>query len=548
VSADAEFNLATIASAIADAVPEREFFVHGSIRMTYAQFIDRARRCARVLHDAGLGCHTERSGLASHESGQDHLALYLHNGREFLEANVGAYAARVAPFNVNYRYVDTELVELLGGLDAAGVVFHSTFAPTLARVRDRLPALRVLLQVDDGSGHPLLPGAEWFEQALAAASPEPLPVTPSPDDLYVLCTGGTTGRPKGVLWRQADIWVAALGGSDPRSGAEFTSLTEVVAQAAGRPPSATMVIAPFMHGSGQWSALASLTHGLTVVLPTDTTRLDPADVLATCERERVTRMMVVGDAFVRPLLDELERRPYELSALRSLTNGGAGLSVAARARLRAALPGVAMADGLGSSETGTTAMAVGGDDEPGVFTPAPTARVLAADRSRLLSPGEDESGWTANLGRIPLGYYGDAAKTAATFPVVDGVRYVVPGDRARLRGDGRLELLGRDSVTINSGGEKIFAEEVEQALLHHPGVQDVVVCGRPSARWGSEVAAVVARQPGATVDVAELLAEAARHLARYKLPKVVVFRDVIERSPSGKADYRWARRQLEEVP
>jgi len=548
VSAGTELNLAAIAEAVAAAVPDRELFVHGDVRMTYAQYMDRAGRCGRVLHDAGLGCHAERSELAPHESGQDHLALYLHNGHEFLEANLGAYAARVAPFNVNYRYVDEELLALLDDLDAVGVVFHSAFAPTLARVRDQLPTLRVLLQVDDGSGHPLLPGAVWYEEALAVASPEPLPVEPSPDDLYILCTGGTTGRPKGVLWRQADIWVAALGGTTSASGTEFESLAEVAAHAAERPAIPTIVIAPFMHGAGQWSSLAALTHGHTVVLPREARHLDPADVLDTCERERVARMMVVGDAFARPLLDEYERRPRDLSALRFLINGGAGLSVSSRERLRAAWPWLLMADGLGSSETGTTAMAVGGDGEPGVFTPAPTARVLAADRSRLLAPGEDEVGWTANLGRIPLGYYRDEAKTAATFPVVDGVRYVVPGDRARYRADGHLELLGRDSVTINSGGEKIFAEEVEQALLQHPAVQDAVVCGRPSERWGSEVAAVVSLRDGAAADEADLLAEAGRHLARYKLPKVVVFRDVVERSPSGKADYRWARQQVEAAP
>lgn len=542
-----EFNLASIAEAVAAAVPDREFFVHGDVRLTYAEFMDRARRCARVLHDAGLGCRTERLGLAGHQSGQDHLALYLHNGREFLEANVGAYAARVAAFNVNYRYVDEELVGLLGDLDTVAVVFHGTFAPRLARVRDQLPHLRLLLQVDDGSGQPLLPGAVWYEQALAQASAEPLDEVPSPDDLYILCTGGTTGRPKGVLWRQADIWVAALGGTRPADGTEFDSLAEVASHAAAHPAAPTIVIAPFMHGAGQWSALASLTHGNTVVLPDEVTRLSPADILDVCEREKVARMMVVGDAFVRPLLDEYEQHPRDLTALRFLINGGAGLSRASWDRLRANWPWVVMADGLGSSETGTTAMASVADHDPGVFTPAPTARVLSDDRSRVLAPGADESGWTANLGRIPLGYYRDEAKTAATFPVVDGVRYVVPGDRARYRPDGRIELQGRDSVTINSGGEKIFAEEVEQALLQHPAVQDVVVCGRPSERWGSEVAAVVSLRTGEQADVEGLLTEAARHLARYKLPKVIVFRDVVERSPSGKADYRWARQQVEEA-
>lgn len=538
-----DFNLAEIAQAVADAVPDREYLVHGESRVTYAQFMDRARRCAWVLHNAGLGFHSERSGLAGHESGQDHLALYLHNGREFLEANIGAYAARVAPFNVNYRYVDEELVSLLDDLDAVGVVFHSSFAPTIAGLR--LPKVRLLLQVDDGSGHGLLPGAVWYEDALATASNERLPVQPSPDDLYILCTGGTTGQPKGVLWRQADIWVAALGGANSPSGGEYKSLVEIAAGAASRRGLPTIVIAPLMHGAGQWSALSALSRGNTIVLPREVTHLDAADVLSTCERERVVQMMVVGDAFTRPLLDEYQRCPYDLSSLRVLVNGGAGLSVSSRERIKTAWPSAMLMDGLGSSETGTTAVSINDDAEPGVFALGPTARLLAANRSRVLSPTEDELGWTANFGRIPLGYYRDEKKTAETFPVIEGVRYVVPGDRVRFRKDGRVELQGRDSVTINSGGEKIFAEEVEQALMKHPEVHDVVVCSRPSPRWGSEVAAVVSLRANALVDEDELLAEAARHIARYKLPKVIVFRKEIKRSPAGKADYRWARQEVE---
>ena len=537
-----DFNLADIAQAVADAVPDREYIVHGETRITYAQFMDRARQCAWVLHNAGLGCRTERSGLGGHESGQDHLALYLHNGREFLEANIGAYAARVAPFNVNYRYVDEELVALLDDLDAVGVVFHSSFAPILARLS--LPKVRLWLQVDDGSGQPLLPGAVWYEDALALASTERLPVEPSPDDLYILCTGGTTGKPKGVLWRQADIWVAALGGLNAPSGGEYGSLNQIATEAASRRGLPTIVIAPLMHGAGQWSALASLSRGNTIVLPREVTRLDAADVLSTCEQERVVQMMVVGDAFTRPLLDEYERQPYDLSSLKVVVNGGAGLSVASRERLKSAWPSAMLMDGLGSSETGTTAVSLSDNIEPGVFTLAPSARILNTDRTRVLSHGEEELGWSANFGPIPLGYYRDEIKTEQTFPVIEGVRYVVPGDRVRYREDGRVELHGRDSATINSGGEKIFAEEVEQALMQHPAVRDVLVCARPSQRWGSEVAAVVSLRANMAADVEALLAVAAQHIARYKLPKIIIFRDEIRRSPAGKADYRWAQQEV----
>jgi acyl-CoA synthetase (AMP-forming)/AMP-acid ligase II len=547
-----DLDLSTVIGAVADALPERECFVHGSTRLTYAEFVARANQLAHVLHDHGLGCRHERGGLAGHESGQDHLALYLHNSAEFLEANVGAFTARVAPFNVNYRYVAAELVALLIEQRARAVVFHSTFAPTVDAIRADLPDVVVWLQVADRSGHELVPGAQWWHEALDARPPTPPPVAPSPDDLYILCTGGTTGSPKGVLWRQADIFVAALGGVSTRTRQPFASLAEAVGDAVERGGRRNMPTAPFMHGAAQWTALTALTHGHTVVVPTDVTRLDPADVWATVEREGVTLLQLVGDTFARPLLDELDSRPYDLSTLKVVANGGAILSARAKARFLAARPGLLVADGLGSSEAGPVANRVddargrpgaGGAGPTGVFSLGPGGRILAPDLDRVLPPGDPTVGWLATTGRIPLGYLGDPDRTARTFPVVDGVRFAVPGDRARHRGDGTVELLGRDSVTINTGGEKVYAEEVEQALLRHPAVHDAVVCGRPSDRWGHEVVAVVALRPEATATPDELRAFAGEHLARYKLPRAIVFRDAVQRSPAGKADYAWARAQ-----
>jgi acyl-CoA synthetase (AMP-forming)/AMP-acid ligase II len=301
---------------------------------------------------------------------------------------------------------------------------------------------------------------------------------------------------------------------------------------------------PFMHGAAHWLAFNALCGGNTVVMPHNTASLDAADVWATVETEKVNILLIVGDAFGRPLLDELGRGSYDLSSLILLVSGGAALSAPVKSTFLEALPAMAIMDGLGSSETGQQASQItgaGGAVSTGTFTPGRGMAIVSEDLSRVLAPGDDELGWLAQTGRVPLGYLGDEAKTEKTFPVIDGVRYSVPGDRARYDADGLLELHGRDSVTINSGGEKIFAEEVEAALAHHPAVYDVVVTGRPSERWGNEVVAVVQRREGFEVSVADLLEECERHVARYKVPKDVVFVDRVLRSPAGKADYRWAR-------
>nr|WP_249419721.1 acyl-CoA synthetase [Rhabdothermincola salaria] len=535
--------MAGVVRAVAAAVPDRDAIVHRETRLTYADFVARANRLGNVLHDHGMGAHRDRAELSGWESGQDHLALYLHNGPEYLEGMLGAYCARVAPFNVNYRYVAEELRYLLADSGARGIVYHSSFAPTLEAVRADLPELQVLLQVPDGSDHELLPDAVWYEDALAASSPEPPPVQPSPDDLYILYTGGTTGMPKGVLWRQGDIYPAALGGRELATGEEWVDMDAVIANAVNG-GARVLPAAPFMHGAAHWLAFNALGGGNTVVLPHNTTSLDAADVWATIEAEKVNIMLIVGDAFGRPLLDELQRNDYDLSSMILLVSGGAALSAPVKTAFLEALPAMAIMDGLGSSETGQQASQVtgaGAQVSTGTFTPGTGMAIVSEDLSTVLAPDDEESGWLAQKGRVPLGYLGDEAKTAKTFPVIDGVRYSVPGDRARFTADGLLDLQGRDSVTINSGGEKIFAEEVEAALAHHPAVYDVVVTGRPSERWGSEVVAVVQLREGFTVSMADLLEECERHVARYKVPKDIVFVDQVMRSPAGKADYRWAK-------
>jgi len=544
-----QFTVPAVAKAVAAAIPDRDLVIRGERRYSYAQLIERSNRLAGYLHSRGLGCHTERSALAGHEVGQDLLGIYAYNGNEFVEALLGTFQARVAPFNVNFRYVKSELQYLLADAGATALIYHAAFAPRVAEVLPDLPRLRVLIQIADDSGNDLLYGAVDYETALASSSPEPPPVRHSPDDLYVLYTGGTTGMPKGVLWRQHDIFMTSFGGRNFLTGEPFGSVDEIVAGATAGPGTKLLILPPLIHGAAQWSMMMALTTGQTVVFPSVVDHLDAENVVRTIERERVMAVAVVGDAIARPLVTAIERGlkngTADVSSLAVVANGGALLTPYVKQRLIEVLPNVVVVDGVGSSETGGQMhhMSMSGAVSTGTFNAGPDTVVATEDLTAIMEPGHDGIGWLAQRGYIPLGYKGDAAKTAKTFPVIDGVRYAIPGDRARHRADGAIELLGRDSVTINSGGEKIFAEEVETAIASHPAVGDVVVTGRPSERWGQEVVAVVALAEGAHAGADELVAHAAQSLARYKLPKAIVFRPVIERSPSGKADYRWAREQ-----
>ncbi|MFN8545992.1 MAG: acyl-CoA synthetase [Candidatus Binatia bacterium] len=531
-------NLAFIHEALAEEIPDRACIVFRDRRLSWADVTDRTRRLAAVLRHAGLGCHTPREALRGWESGQDHVALYLHNGNEYLEGMLGAFKARCAPVNVNYRYVDEELLSLFRNAEPRAIVFHARFAPVVERLRPELPGVRVWLQVHDDTGNALLPGAREYEAALADADPAP-PTGLSPDDLYILYTGGTTGQPKGVLWRQEDIFRGALWTGRPIAG-----VADLRERARRGPGLRALPAAPFMHGAAHWVAFNTWHTGGTVVVQSHPEHFDPDDIWSTVERERVGLLTIVGDAFARPLLDQLRARPYDLTNLRAINSGGAILTAALKEQLLAQLPHVRIVDALGSSESGAQAShASTGSTKAstGAFTLAPDSVVLRQDLSGPAEPGSGEIGWLARRGHVPLGYYKDEAKTARTFPVIAGVRYSVPGDRCLLEADGSLRLLGRDAVTINSGGEKIFAEEVEHALKHHPAIYDAVVVGTPSERWGAQVTAVVQLRAGATADEAGFAAEVRRHLATFKLPRSYVYVDRIVRSPSGKADYAWAR-------
>jgi fatty-acyl-CoA synthase len=544
------FNFGVIQEAIADKIPDREMITFRERRLTWRDVQLRSRRLANVLRAAGLGCHRERGELAPWESGQDHLALYLYNGNEYLEGMFGAFKSRVAPFNVNYRYVADELLYVLKDASTRAIVYHASFAPLLREVLAKLPPMALLLQVDDGSGEPLLPGAIDYEAALEASSDAPPDVTPTSDDLYILYTGGTTGMPKGVLWRQEDVFFGAMGGRIMGTIVAH-SVEEIAERSLAGEAMRMLPSPPFMHGAGHWTAFITFHSGGTVCIPNNPRTLDPDDIWSTIERERVMTLSIVGDAFARPLLDQLAKRTYDLSTLKILGSGGAILSPPLKKAFLEAVPGIMIVDGFGSSETGaqgSTVSMAGMEGKPGAFRMDDQTVLLDESLTRRLGPDDgDALGWVARMGYVPLGYLGDEAKTKRTYPVIDGVRYAVPGDRAQLSPDGEILVFGRDSVCINSGGEKIFAEEVEQALKQHPAVYDTIVTGTPNQRWGEQVTAVVVLRPGEKPSEDALRDAAAARLARYKLPKAFVFVDAIVRAPSGKPDYRWAKETARKI-
>ena len=527
-----EWSIPGAIDAVTAAVPDRTMLVWTSTRRTYNEVQRRTRALAGFFRARGLGVRRERIELERWECGQSRIAIVLSNCPEYVETMLGAFRARAVPFNVNHHYNPAEVGALLEQIGADAIVYHRRLGPMLAEagVADRL-----LVDVDDGSGARPLPGSTEYESAIATATDVDALPEPSPDDLYLVCTGGTTGRPKGVLWRQADAYVGAMGGSE---GATTASIGTGADPGFG----VWFPAPPLMHAAAQWTLFAGLHNGATIVLHDDAQPFSARTILETAVRERVEMITIVGDAYARPIVEELRTRDYDLSALRQLSTGGAMTSAALKHALLELLPDLLIVDGYGASETG--GMAFGASTkgaETQRFSGAGGAVVLSADKTRVLEPGDDEIGWTARAGRVPLGYLDDRDQTERTFPIVDGRRVAVPGDRAQLAAEGTIVLLGRDSMVINSGGEKVFVEEVEETLRRHPGVLDALVVGRPSERFGEEVVALVQLREGATVTPSELREFAATSIARFKAPRAVRFCDRIGRHPSGKADYRWAR-------
>ncbi|EMD23744.1 AMP-binding protein [Amycolatopsis azurea] len=527
-----ELDLASLHEAIAAELGDEPCVIARRV-VSWREMTDRTRRLAAVLREHGLGRRAEH--VEAWETGQDHLGVLLHNGSEYLEGVLGAHKASVAPFNINYRYTQEELAYLLRDAHPSVLLYAARFAPSLAEVLPQLDHSPLLLQVDDGTPGPLLPGALDYETALAGADPADGAPKTSPADAHLLYTGGTTGMPKGVIWRVGDLVAGPMGVRD-RDGSALTDVEQAVRRALairGR----VLPAPPLMHGAGTGIALGGWLSGATVVIQPRPEHFDAATLLKTCERRHVTSMAIVGDAFGAPLVAELELRPRPLPDLRLIVNSGAALREEIKTRLKELLPQLRITDMLGSSETGLHAKRGSGNR----FAGKGNAVVLADDRARLLAPGDDEIGWLAQGGHIPRGYLGDRDKTAATFVTVDETRYSVPGDRARLLADGGIEFFGREATTINTGGEKVFAEEVEQVLRALPGVADALVVGRASERWGQEVVALYQSATEVPPTADELAAGCRERLAGYKVPKEFIRTDKVHRHDNGKADYTWAR-------
>jgi 3-oxocholest-4-en-26-oate---CoA ligase len=528
------FQLADLFEAIADRLPERTALVCGEQRRSFAELEIRANGLAHALAARGVGAG-------------DHVGLYLPNCAEYVEAMIACFKIRAVPINVNFRYVAEELRYLLADADVVVVIHPRAFGPRVAAVAGSLPQLGAPLVVEDGSGEALPPGALDYEAALAAASPARDFGPRSPDDLYVIYTGGTTGMPKGVLWRQEDLFFAGLMGANPM-GPPPVSPEEVVERAAAKEPQAMMSAAPLIHGAAQLGSWIAMLQGYRACL---VPRFDPHLVWRTVETERVLSLSIVGDAMARPLAEALAEpgADYDLSSLVVVSSAGAVFSAPVKAQLRARLPKLLLLDNFGASETGSQGSDPSGarSADGGVVFRMNENTVVLDEDLRPIPPGSGRTGVLALRGRVPLGYYRDPEKSARTFVTIGGVRHVLLGDEARPEADGTITVFGRGSQCINSGGEKIFPEEVEGALKSHPGVFDAVVVGVPDARWGERVAAVVQMRPGRGAHPEELAAEARKHVAGYKVPRSFHFVDAIVRSPSGKPDYPWAKRTAVEA-
>ncbi|TDD71187.1 acyl-CoA synthetase [Actinomadura darangshiensis] len=519
------YNLADLIEILAAAGPDRPALVAGDERRTYRQLSERASRVGHHLAAAGV-----RPG--------EHVAILAYNRVEWIEAMVGAFKIRAVPVPVNFRYVAAELRHVLADSDSVALIGERSLLAKVEEIRGELPKLRHVAVLEDGSAAEI-PDAVEYEKALAEGGPGDDFPERSSDDRYIMYTGGTTGYPKGVEWRCEDIFFGALGGGNAL-GDPIGSPEELAANA-DQPAMAILDCAPVMHGAGQWVAFMGLFTGAKVVLYTDHA-FDADKALRLLAEEQANVLMLVGDVMARPVAKALATGDHDTSSLMAIASGGAPLTEGAKAALQEHLPNVLFLDNYGASETGACGPSVGGKEGTARFMMKPGITVLDDDLN-VVEPGE--IGRLARSGNIPLGYYNDPAKTASTFfTAADGTRWSIPGDFASLEEDGTIVLLGRGSLVINTGGEKVYPEEVEVALKDHPGVEDAVVVGLPDERFGQRVAAVVAPRPGATVTLEELTEYCRGRLAGYKLPRQITVVDEVQRTAVGKSDYKWARSVL----
>ncbi|GHJ25860.1 fatty-acyl-CoA synthase [Streptomyces hygroscopicus subsp. sporocinereus] len=528
-----EYNLADLFESIVDTVPGREALVYldhpgsgAERRLTYAQLDAAANRLAHHLRDSGV-------------APGEHVGLHLCNGVEYLQTALACLKIRAVPVNVNYRYVEEELVYLYRDADLAALVYDAEFGGRVAAALPRAGGLRHLVRVGSGGDGP--PTAVPFTEAEASGSPGRDFPARSADDRFIIYTGGTTGMPKGVMWRQEDLFFSGLGGGAP-TGEPVRRPAELAERvAAGGEGLVFFPTPPLMHGTSTLTAFIAFDFGQKVVLHR---KFVPEEVLRTIEKEKVTTASLVGDAMLRPLVDALAGplRGTDLSSLLSVSSSGAILSETVRAQFAALAPHTLLLNNFGSSESGFNGTATADSGPEKGFRLRVNARTTVVDPATLAPVAPGEPGRIAQRGHVPLGYYNDPKKTAETFFEADGERWVLLGDMGTVDEDGVITVLGRGSQCINTGGEKVYPEEVEQALKAHPEVYDALVAGVPDTRWGFSVAAVVQPRAQASGLTADAVRDHCRkRLAGYKIPRTVVFTDRIQRSPSGKADYRWAR-------
>ena len=533
-------NIADLAEHAIDAVPDRVALICGDDQLTYAELEAKANRLAHYLIDHGV-------------QKDDKVGLYCRNRIEIVIAMLGIVKAGAILVNVNFRYVENELRYLFDNSDMVALVHERQYADRVANVLPETPNVTTVLVVEDGSDVPDKDfqryGGVEFYTAIEQGSPERDFGPRSPDDIYLLYTGGTTGFPKGVMWRHEDIYRVLLGGTDFATGQYVEDEYDLAKQAAAGPPMIRFPIPPMIHGATQSATWMALFSGGTIVLAPE---FDADAVWRTVHKHKVNLLFFTGDAMARPLLDALsEQNDYDLSSLFLLASTAALFSPSIKEKLVELLPNRVITDSIGSSETGfggTSVVAKGEAHTGGPRVTIDKWTVVLDDDGNEVQPGSGVRGVIAKRGHVPVGYYKDEEKSAATFKVINGVRYAIPGDYAQVEADGSVTMLGRGSVSINSGGEKVYPEEVEAALKGHPDVFDALVVGVPDERYGQCVAAVVHPRPGARPALGDLDRFVRSEIAGYKVPRALWYVDEVKRSPAGKPDYRWAKEQTQVRP
>ena len=527
-----DFNIATIMESIADVIPDREAVVCGSERLTYKELDERANRFAHGLKKQGIG-----SG--------DHVGLYLYNGNEFLEAMLGTLKVRAVPININYRYVEEELEYLFNDADLKSLVFQREFAPRVAAIAGNVPTLNHYVYVDDKSEADVSNrggvAAVEYKASLEGESIERDFEERSSDDIFIVYTGGTTGMPKGVMWRHGDLFYAGLQGGNP--GGEHHEKAEDVAPRIASGDSLFLNFlpaAPFIHGAAQWTAIIGW-FGASKIVVIPSPSFEPDKVCEAIQTEGVNTITLVGDAMARPFADEVRTGKYDMSSLMVIVSAGAILSDSVKQDLQELLPEAMVMNNFGATETGHqgTSFEDSASGRP-TFAMHEGNVVLDEDHNPV-EPGSDTVGFLARRGKLPVGYYNDPEKTARTFVEIRGERWVITGDMASVEADGMITVHGRGSGCINTGGEKVFPEEVEEGLKAHPAVMDAVVVGVPDDKWGQRVAAVIQARPGQSIEDDDLVTFCKTKVAGYKVPREYFKVESILRHPSGKPDYRWAK-------